>query len=74
MSDEGTAEDRLRLQVRHVLQRTGLSQAEVARQIGCSTKHLNQMLIGSATLTLAWAEGILGLAGHTLVITTRKDP
>lgn len=71
--NEESAEERLRAQVRHVLAKAGISQAEVARQIGCSTKHLNMMLTGSATLTLVWAEGILGLAGHTLVITTRKD-
>lgn len=70
---EATAEDQLRVHVRAVLGAAGLSQAEVCRQLGCSTKHLNQMLTGRATLTLTWAEGILGLCGHSLVIGTRPD-
>ncbi|MGQ4343537.1 hypothetical protein [Streptomyces sp. SAS_275] len=70
---ETTAEDQLRGQVRAALHTAGLSQAEVARQLGVSTKHLNMMLTGAATLTLTWAEGILGLAGHAIEITVRPD-
>ncbi|OQQ13016.1 hypothetical protein B0675_40065 [Streptomyces sp. M41(2017)] len=70
---ESTAEEQLRAQVRAALAAAGLSQAEVARQLGVSTKHLNMMLTGNATLTLTWAEGILGLAGHVIDITVRPD-
>jgi hypothetical protein len=70
---EATAEDQLRAHVRAALQAAGISQAEACRQFGCSTKHMNQMLTGRATLTLTWAEGILGLCGHTLTIGIRPD-
>jgi len=68
-----TAEQQLRTHVRAALQAAGLSQAEVCRQLGASTKYMSQMLTGRAALTLTWAEGILGLCGHSLVIGTRPD-
>jgi hypothetical protein len=34
---------------------------------------MNQMLTGRATLTLTWAEGILGLCGQSLTIGIRPD-
>jgi plasmid maintenance system antidote protein VapI len=68
-----TAEEQLRAHVRAALEAAGLSQAEACRQLGVSTKYLNQMLTGAATLTLTWAEGILGLCGHSVVIGTRPD-
>lgn len=67
------AEDQLRTHVRAALEAAGISQAEACRQLGLSTKHLNQMLTGRATLTLTWAEGLLGLCGQNLVIGTRPD-
>jgi hypothetical protein len=67
------AEDQLRAHVRAALEAAGLSQAEASRQLGCTTKHMSMMLTGRATLTLTWAEGILGLCGHSLVIGTRPD-
>jgi transcriptional regulator with XRE-family HTH domain len=72
MTDD-LAEDQLRAHVRAALEAAGLSQAEVARQLGLSYKHMSQMLTGHATLTLTWAEGILGLCGQSLVIGTRPD-
>lgn len=68
-----SAEEQLRVHTRAALEAAGLSQAEVARQLGLSTKHLCQMLTGHATLSLTWAEGILGLAGQSVVIGTRPD-
>lgn len=47
----GDAERNLRTQVRAALDTAGISQAEACRQLGISTKHLNQMLTGKATLT-----------------------
>ncbi|MFF3511560.1 helix-turn-helix domain-containing protein [Streptomyces sp. NPDC001296] len=67
------AEEQLRTHVRHALGAAHLSQAEAARQLGLSTKHLSQMLTGRATLTLTWAEGLLGLCGMSLVIDIRPD-
>ncbi|MGX1129930.1 plasmid maintenance system antidote protein VapI [Streptomyces glaucescens] len=53
------AEASLREQVRAAIDATGASQAAIARQLGLSTKHMNMMLTGRATLTLTWAERIL---------------
>ena len=50
------AEEQLRTHVRTALARAHISQAEAARQLGLSTKHLSQMLTGHATLTLTWAD------------------
>ena len=72
MTDQ-PAEDQLRTHVRAALAAANLSQAEIARQLGLSTKHLNMMLTGKSPLSLTWAEGILGLCGHSLVIGTRPD-
>lgn len=68
-----SAEEQLRTHTRAALEAAGISQAEACRQLGLSTKHMSQMLTGQAPLSLTWAEGILGLCGHTLVIGTRPD-
>lgn len=62
------AEGQLRSQVRAALDRTRISQAEAARQLGLSTKHMSQMLTGRATLTLDWAERIVALCGMRIVV------
>lgn len=63
-----TAEDILRALVRAGLRNAGLSQAEAARRLGVSTKHLCQMLTGRAVLTLGWAEDLLSLCGLRLTL------
>lgn len=63
-----SAEETLRVQARAALRDRGISQAAAARQLGLSTKHMCQMLTGSATLTLDWAEQLLGLCGMRLVV------
>ncbi|MGV9588220.1 helix-turn-helix transcriptional regulator [Streptomyces tendae] len=67
------ADDRLRALVRQALTEARISQAEVARQLGVSTKHLSHMLTGRAHLTLTWAEGILGLCGMNLQLAIQPD-
>jgi hypothetical protein len=67
------AEEQLRLHTRAAVEASALSQAEIARQLGLSTKHLSMMLTGRSPLSLTWAEGILGLCGHSLIIGTRPD-
>jgi transcriptional regulator with XRE-family HTH domain len=67
------AEDQLRALVRQAIASARISQAEIARQLGVSTKHLSHMLTGRAALTLTWAEGILGLCGANLVISIQPD-
>lgn len=64
----GTAERDLRTQVRAALDTAGISQAEACRQLGLSTKHMNMMLTGKATLTLDWAERIVDLCDMRLVV------
>lgn len=61
-------QDSLRGQVKAALEASRISQAEVARTLGLSTKHMSQMLTGKATLTLGWAEKILALCGQRLEI------
>lgn len=58
----------LRLQVRAALEKSGRSQASVARELQVSTKYLNQMLQGHARITLWWAARILRCCGMRLVI------
>lgn len=58
----------LRVRVREVLESSGRSQASIARELEVSTKHLNQMLVGRAPLTLEWADRILRACGMRLEI------
>jgi DNA-binding PadR family transcriptional regulator len=61
-------EDQLRHLVRQALTAAGLAQAEAARKIGISTKHLHIMLSGGSTLSLQRAEQLLDLCGQKLAI------
>lgn len=61
-------QDSLREQVKRALERAQVSQAEAARRLGLSAKHMSQMLTGKALLTLGWAEKILALCGQRLEI------
>lgn len=60
------AADGLRAVVRAALHDKGISQAEAARQLGLSAKHVSHMLTGRAPLGLDWAERILALCGKRL--------
>lgn len=72
--DRSQAEAVLRAHVRAALRNASLSQAEAARQLDVSTKHLCQMLTGRAPLTLGWAERILALCGQRIVIDVQGAP
>lgn len=61
------AEAVLRIQLRRALEASSISQAEAARQLGLSNKHLNQMLTGRAVLTLPRAEQVAGLCDLRIV-------
>ncbi|MEV5264787.1 helix-turn-helix transcriptional regulator [Streptomyces werraensis] len=67
-----SAEHQLREQVVNALRAEGISQAEVCRRLGCSTKHMSHMLTGKAPLSLWWAERILTLCGKRLVVGVRR--
>ena len=58
----------LRVQVRAALEKSGRSQASIARELQVSTKYLNQMLQGHARITLWWAARILRCCGMRLII------
>jgi len=53
------------------LRTAGLSQAEAARRLGITAKHMNQMLTGKAPLSLAWADQIAALCGRELLVGSR---
>lgn len=63
----------LRAQVKAALTTTHISQAEAARRLGLSAKHMSHMLTGRATLTLDWADRILTLCGMTLAVAAIPD-
>ncbi|MFJ3984380.1 helix-turn-helix transcriptional regulator [Streptomyces fungicidicus] len=60
--------------VRQALTTAGLTQAEAARKLGISTKHLHMMLSGRSTLSLARAEQLLALCGQKLAIHLKEQP
>lgn len=62
------AEEQLRTQIRDALTYAKISQAEACRRLGLSTKHLNTMLTGKATLTLEWAERLAGLCQARILL------
>lgn len=68
----GAAEESLRTQVRAALSATRISQAEVARELGLSTKHMSQMLTGRAPLSLEWAERIAAVCGMRVEVVVLK--
>ncbi|WP_327377980.1 helix-turn-helix domain-containing protein [Streptomyces sp. NBC_01216] len=76
MTQPSPAAETLRGLVRTALHDAGISQAEAARRLGLSTKHMSHMLTGRAVLTLDWAEQILGLCGRRLTVrsvSARRD-
>jgi transcriptional regulator with XRE-family HTH domain len=68
-----TAEDDLRDQVRAAIAAARISQAEIARRLNLTPKHLSHMLTGRATLTLGWAEAIAAVCGLRIVISLAHD-
>lgn len=64
-------EDSLRSILAGELRAAGLSQAEAARQLGITAKHMSQMLTGRAPLSLAWADEIAALCGRELLVGSR---
>jgi len=66
-----TLQDSLRPLLASELRAAGLSQAEAARRLGRTAKHMNQMLTGKAPLSLAWADDIAALCGRQLLASSR---
>lgn len=63
--------DQLRAEVRVILARAGMSQAEASRRLGVSQKHVSDMLTGRAGMSPDWAE-IAALCGRRLIIGSRR--
>jgi uncharacterized protein (DUF433 family)/plasmid maintenance system antidote protein VapI len=68
----GDLQDALREEVKAALQAAGLTQAQVARSLDVSPKHVNQMLSGKAVLTLEWAERIADLCGRQVRVSITR--
>jgi transcriptional regulator with XRE-family HTH domain len=69
----GLAED-VREQIRLALRIAGVCQAELARRLGLSEKHISQLLTGRSAISLDMAERILDAVGYTLVVSVREGP
>lgn len=69
-----TLQDFLRLLLADELHAAGLSQAEAARRVGVTAKHMSAMLTGKAPLSLAWADEIAALCGRRLVVGSQPMP
>lgn len=69
-----TLQDSLRQLLVGELRSARLSQAEAARRLGLSAKHLNQMLTGRAPLSVEWADQIADLCGRDLLAASRPVP
>lgn len=67
-TDPGSLADQIRIEVRVAIAASGLTQAAVARRIGCSQKHVSAMLSGKTRLAIDWADKITQVCGRQLVI------
>lgn len=66
-----TLQTSLRELLANELWAANLSQAEVARRLGITAKHMSQMLTGRAPLSLAWADDIAAECGREIVVGSR---
>lgn len=66
--------DTLRLEVAYCIAAADLSQAQMARRLNISAKHLNQMLTGKVPMNIYWAERIVAASGHKLTIKADRIP
>jgi plasmid maintenance system antidote protein VapI len=67
-------QDGLRSLLAAELRAAGISQAEAARRLGVTAKHMSQMLTGKAPLSLAWADQIAAACGRELLVGSRPAP
>ena len=58
-------------EVQRVVKASGLKQKWLAARLSISEKHLSQLMTGKVQMTLDWAEQILGLCQHELVVSVR---
>jgi plasmid maintenance system antidote protein VapI len=60
--------DAMRDELRACIARAGISQAEVSRHLGITTKHMSQMLTGKAPISLDMAQDIAVVCGREIRI------
>ncbi len=63
----------LRDLVRREIDQADVSQKDIAATVGCSQKHLSEMLNGHAVMSEAWTNRILALLGRRLVVGSAPD-
>ncbi len=66
-------EETLLYQVRQAVQESGLSRTVMAQRLHVSQAHLSRLLTGKRTMSLEWAQAILGLCGLELVVSVRPQ-
>jgi transcriptional regulator with XRE-family HTH domain len=66
--------DSARQLVLDVLEKTNMRQVEVARRMGLTPKHVNQVLRGRVNMTLAVLDGMLHVCGYRLVLKAVERP
>jgi plasmid maintenance system antidote protein VapI len=68
--------DQLRAELRAELKAAGISQAEAARHLGCTPKHMSQMLTGKARISPEWANAVALACGRRLIVasTPLREP
>ena len=67
-----TLADEVRAEVRTALHETRTSQAELARRLGMSSKHVSRVLTGNAAMTLGLADAMMGALGGVMTVRTTK--
>lgn len=72
--NETATQHQLRVLVRKEVASAGLSQSELSQRLGCSTKHMSQLMTGKSPLTLNWVEAILRQIGKHLELDVADDP
>lgn len=66
--------DLLRDQIRALIKDSGLKQNWIAARLNVSQKHLSQMLLGHAVMTLDWAQLIANACGYQVTVTVEPVP
>lgn len=67
-------QDALRAEAKYCMKASGLSQADVARALYVTPKHLSAMLGGRANFSPEWAQDIARVCGRELIVLSRALP
>lgn len=64
--------DTLRSEIRVAVTTSGISQSKIAYMVGCTEKHLSQMLTGKVPMASYWADRIAALCGYRVSVRLEK--